>query len=134
MICSKCGTKNNQEANFCNKCGKNLGDVNNKNYINFKDFFKVILQDAKGMIYKPIDTAKKFIKEENYLNSLIYISLNIFVIAFFILAIINIFYKTINIPFGYETINSMYDGFYNQITIPYFKLFLISIIKRHIYQ
>ena len=117
MICSECGSKNTKTANYCIECGKDLKEL--KENFNKTSIIKECLENIKGMFFKPVDTARSFIKENNYMTALLYIGLNIIIMTLFILVLVNMLYNTyINSYFN----NYMYSNY------AYFRLFLISIM------
>ena len=121
MICNECNTKNGKNDKFCRNCGKSLEDVS---VGTAESILKTFLEHVKGVFLKPVDTAKNFIKEENYFTSLIYMSVNVLVLSLIVLILAKsytgMFAEIFNVGF--------YDSFYTNIELPYFRIFLISIM------
>lgn len=124
MICNSCETKNTQDAKFCKTCGKSLKEGENKN-----NFMK-LLTDTKdviiGMFKKPIDTMKNFIKEENYINGIIYIVINAVLFSLIMLVLSSALYEAFMYMFNSSA--AYLSAFTTQIEIPYVKIFFISMI------
>lgn len=128
MFCNECGAKNNKSAVYCNQCGKKLNTEDTSTSFKFKTHLNNVLKDIKGMILKPIDTAKDFIKEENYGVSLIYLSINVLIIALLILMFVKFSNNMYLNIFG-AGLDYSYNNFLNAFEIPYFRIFLIVIMS-----
>ncbi|MBE6156707.1 MAG: zinc ribbon domain-containing protein [Firmicutes bacterium] len=127
MVCNECNAKNSKNDKFCRNCGKKLSEVAEvKAFNNLESFLKNTWKDIKGMFIKPVDTAERFIKDDNYVTSLIYLSANILVIALSILIAIKCTSGVFNSYLGLDY--SYIDGFYETIKIPYFRIFLVTIM------
>lgn len=125
MICDECNTKNGKSDKFCRNCGKSLGEVKEEvKTTNFEGILKTALGNIKGVFMNPIDTAKEFIKEENYFTSLIYLSVNVLFLALFVLVLVKAFSGLLA---GYISLD-YFGGFYEPLELPYFRMFLISIM------
>lgn len=124
MFCNSCGSRNTKNAIYCSKCGKKLDEDALENNNTIRNHIDNVLNTIKGMILNPVDTAKKFINDDNYIKSLIYLCVNIFLVAFFSLVLLKsisgLLMNNYNLGMNY-----MYDSFY---TIPYFRVFLIIIM------
>jgi len=132
MICSECNTKNTKNDNFCRNCGKKLGEEVKKNSEsnNLQMFLKTAWNDIKGMVLKPLDTSKIFIKDDNYVTSLIYLSANILVIAISVLLLVKSIYGTFASLMGFNSLVGFgsLDSLYETVEIPYFRIFLMVIM------
>jgi len=135
MICKECNAKNTKNDKFCRNCGKklNVDEVANSNN-SFEDFIKKSWGDIKGIFLKPVDTAKEFIKDENYISSLIYLGVNVLLVGIFVLMIIKSLFGAVTgmmgiNGLGYGNIGyGALDSIYDNISIPYFKIFLVAIL------
>jgi len=130
MTCKECNTMNKKDANFCSNCGKSLVEKEEVKNVDVNKICKSLLENVKGILKKPIDTAKKYIKEENYMTSLLYLGLNIILLAIMFLAMLSPLVNSIS-----DFVNSIYGWNYLGLNIgsmgdiPYFKIFMIVIIS-----
>ena len=121
MICNECKAKNGKNDKFCRNCGKSLESTSQ---LEVESLLKNAKEHLKGIFVKPIDTAKNFIKEENYFTSLIYLSVNVLLLSLMVLILAKSIPSLFMNAFG----SSIYNGFYTEIELPYFRIFLISIM------
>lgn len=136
MICSECNTKNTKSDKFCRNCGKKLvGEDNTVNSSNsFENFIKKAWADVKGMFLKPVDTAKEFTKDDNYITGLIYLGVNVLLVAAFVLMIVKSLFGVATSMMGLDSLGygglgyGSFDALYDSIEIPYFKIFLLAVI------
>ena len=121
MICNECNTKNGKNDKFCRNCGKSLEGVP---VSSAESMLRTFLEHAKGMFIKPVDTARQFIKEENYFTSLIYISFNVLILSLIVLILVKSYTGIFAEIFGI----GFYDSFYTSLELPYLRIFLITIM------
>ena len=123
MICSECNTKNGKSDKFCRNCGMKLTGTSNDNKM--EGILKKGIEHIKGMFVKPVDTCKDFIKEENYMTGLIYLGINILVLAMLILLLLNQFSETFMDAMVFNSFSILPR---EEMQLPYFRIFLISVM------
>ncbi len=129
MICEKCGNKNTKNANYCNKCGNNLKEENNKESEKTNSFITEISEDVKGIFVKPITTIKAFVENNNFMQGLLYLGINIIVMALLVLITL----KSLYINTGFQSLMfnfNTYDVGFNGNLFPFFRIFLLVIISQ----
>ncbi len=125
MKCKKCGEENKKDANFCINCGANLKEeVKEKNQSLANNTFKQI----EGVFKSPYKTMKSFIKDDNYMIGLIFMAMNIVILALCSVGLLKHFSKMVTNSFGYHNMHNAFNAYSTSLDISYLKVFLLVII------
>ena len=117
MVCKRCKKSNNDDAKYCQNCGKLLDVDDSKNIkLLFIEITNKIIDLCKGISTRPVDTIKKFTKIDNFNLSIVLIVILSFCVSLFGLAFLKNTYSSF---IG----NNYYTYGFVAYKIPYFRTF-----------
>lgn len=122
-FCTKCG--NELKNGKCSKCDKKSVSVEKKevsNGIDYKEYANTYLDVLKGMFTKPVDTIKKYKKEDNFLFAIIALVINCLVTGLFVYFVAK---EAVDSIFGFLSLG--FDDF-GKVDVPFFKVFINGFI------